>query len=800
MIKFAWLNIRSKIILVSTICALVALFSAALFTVLFDYQREEAQRIEKLGSIVNLLAEGGAAKVEFTDEQLATQYLTVLDNFKIVTRACLFNRDSILIGRYQKNEYLPGNCSMATKKREEVDGGTLVSVNKAVYLNGNQIGTLQLSSKLPKFSETLFKSLAMNIAFSALAGVIGMLLATRLHYLITAPIIKLRETVAEIRNSQNYSIRAEKISDDEIGDLVDAFNDMLRRIESDNKMLLDSEQRFRTLTASSPFGVFQTDEDGDYVYFNSRWLEITGISQFPVTLHVFNEAIDEEDRADIQAHWQYAIKHAQEFKAEFRLQGERDSVIHVICHAKPIINSEGAVQGFLGSLADVSELKSMQSKLEHLALYDPLTQLANRRLFVNRLEKTIRSSIRDHRRFALMFLDFDHFKRVNDTLGHDQGDELLVTMAHRLRQCTRSADTVARLGGDEFTVLVPEIDHRQEIDHVARKILTTLKQPIQLLGQEVTNTCSIGITVFPDDGDNATALMRNADLAMYKAKSSGRDEFRYFSHEMNTEIIQQLKIENELRRSIDEGEFEVYYQPKVDLRNDAIIGYEALIRWNHPYTGVMPPGTFIPIAEDSGLITHIGKWVIRNVCEQLSLFQSTGLLPPGGRVSVNLSARQFHDAQLLQDIKTILTETGASANSLELEITESLLMKDINKAIETLTHLKAMGVYLSIDDFGTGYSSFNYLKRLPIDIIKVDRSFVMDIPEDRDDMEIAAAIIAMAHKLRLKVVAEGVETEEQKAFLKGNNCDFVQGYFFGRPLPLDSLLCQIRGDTRESLA
>ncbi|HEX4938035.1 MAG TPA: EAL domain-containing protein, partial [Candidatus Kapabacteria bacterium] len=520
---------------------------------------------------------------------------------------------------------------------------------------------------------------------------------------------------------------------------------------------------------------------------NTRWREITNIYDIHLTQEAWVKSLHPEERFNVLNKWKDAVGQGAEFRLEYRLLRDDGTEVNVICHAKPLHDSGGLVTGYLGSLSDISELKSVQNQLEQLALYDPLTKLANRHLFRNRLEKAIRNCGRTQAKLAILFLDIDHFKKINDTMGHDQGDELLRAIAHRLRFCTRPGDTVARMGGDEFTILVPEIQHVNEADAIARKVLDVLKVPIRLTGVEVIITTSIGITIGLDDADDANTLLKNADLAMYRAKAHGRDNYQFFSNEMNVELTRQLALEGELRQALQQNQFQLYFQPQIDLAENRLTGYEALLRWVHPQKGFIPPSEFIPVAEDSGLILPIGEWVLRTACEHIRLFREQGILPENGHVAVNLSPRQFHDPNLLTVIRDLLQTTGIQSRELEIEITESLLMENVESTIITLNELKDLGIILAIDDFGTGYSSLNYLKRLPIHILKVDRSFVMDIPHDEDDMEITAAVIAMAHKLGLKVVAEGVELAEQAEFLKENHCDFVQGYYYGKPMPVSAL-------------
>ena len=779
------LTIRSKVIIIAMTCTVSALLTAVLFSDLYETHKGEQRSVEELTAMARIVADRSQAALQFDDEFLAEQNLAALESIENLTLACLYSGQD-LFAVYSKVNGSQACPARPPAKKSHVTG-EYIEINQPVILDNVEIGTLYIKASLVQLQQVLQLYLMANLGFSSIAAVIALLLASRLQRLITHPIKDLHQAACTVQTNQNYSIRANKVSDDEVGNLADAFNNMLGRIEADNNMLRESEHRFRTLTAASPFGVFQTDMEGNFFYVNDRWREITQVYAPRIHVSLFSKIMHPEDREDILKIWDDALVDAREFKAEFRLLNTNAETVNVICQAKPIFDTGNRVAGFLGSLADISELKLAQSQLEEMALYDSLTGLANRHLFRNRLEKAIRSAQRNKQKFALMFLDFDEFKRVNDTLGHDQGDELLIAMAKRLRASIRARDTVARMGGDEFTILIPEMADRYEVGQIARKILTTLKEPILLMGHEVILTCSIGITVCPDDGNNVNQLMKNADMAMYRSKNCGRDGFYYFSEEINQQISNQLKVESELRKAIKRKEFEAYYQPKVTLDTGVVVGYEALIRWNHPEHGVWTPDRFISIAEDSGLIISIGKWVFQDVCTNIKRMLRTGLLPVDGRISVNLSVKQFRDPNLVTDIETILNRNNVPARHLELEITESLLMEDIDKAIDILKALRSLGIALSIDDFGTGYSSFNYLKRLPIDLIKVDRSFVMDIPDDKDDMEITSAVIAMAHKLRLAVVAEGVETEAQKEFLKANHCDYAQGYLFGKPAPFDEL-------------
>lgn len=438
---------------------------------------------------------------------------------------------------------------------------------------------------------------------------------------------------------------------------------------------------------------------------------------------------------------------------------------------------------------DLEERKRVEQSIRHIAHHDALTGLPNRSLFRDRLTHAMAQADRYHQKLAVMFLDLDRFKAINDTLGHNVGDQLLKIAAERLRSCVRDSDTVARLGGDEFTVIVEDIVEDHDAAAVAQKILDTLSQPFNLYGHEVFISVSVGVTLYPSDDENADNLLRNADSAMYRAKEFGRNNFQFYVAEMNIKARERLRLESSLRRALDRNEFMLYYQPRVSLESGRVIGAEALLRWRHPEMGLVPPSEFIPILDETGMIIPVGDWALREACRQNREWQDMGLPPI--RVAVNLSVRQFIQKDLADTIVRALEAANLSAEHLEVEITEDLFLEHNQTNIITLARLKNMGIHISIDDFGTGYSSLSYLKRLPIDTLKIDQSFVRDIG-DPDNKAIASAIIAMAASLRLNVLAEGVETDEQLAFLRAQGCNEIQGFSFSHPLPADEFAQLLR--------
>jgi diguanylate cyclase (GGDEF)-like protein len=429
---------------------------------------------------------------------------------------------------------------------------------------------------------------------------------------------------------------------------------------------------------------------------------------------------------------------------------------------------------------DLEERKRVEQSIRHMAHHDALTGLPNRTLFRDRLSHAMAQADRYHQILAVLFLDLDRFKAINDTLGHNVGDQLLKIAAERLRSCVRDCDTVARLGGDEFTIIVEDIVEVQDAAVVAQKILDTLSQPFNLYGHEVFISVSIGLTLYPNDDENADNLLRNADSAMYRAKEYGRNNYQFYVADMNVKARERLMLESQLRRALDRNEFTLYYQPRVDLFSGQVIGAEALLRWRHPDMGLVPPVQFIPILEETGMIIPVGEWVLQQASQQNRTWQDLGLKHI--RMAVNLSVRQFIQKELADSILSIIERAGLAPEYLELEITEDLLLEHNQTNIITLTKLRNRGIHISIDDFGTGYSSLSYLKRLPIDTLKIDQSFLRDIENDPDNKTITSAIIAMASSLHLNVLAEGVETEEQLAFLRAQGCNEIQGFSFSKPL------------------
>lgn len=687
---------------------------------------------------------------------------------------------------------------------------------------------------------------------------------------------------------------------------LDARLDRQRQHE---ERLRERERRFRMLVRSAPVGIFLTDAEGNCLYVNDCWCQLTGLTSEQAVGSGWFQALHPDDHDRVLQAWRLAVEACSEFVAEHRFQSASGRIAWLNTRAVPLRSREGRLNGYLGANADIADLKraeetlrasearfrnyfelplvgialtgpdkrwlevndrlcemlgysraelrqlswaglthpddldaevaqfervisrrvdgysfdkrfirkdgailyasiscrcvrrsngmvdyfvtvlqdiserrQAEEQIRYLSCHDMLTGLSNRVLFADRLEQAVRRASRDHSLVGVMLVDLDRFKMINDALGHALGDRLLQEVAAQLLNCVRQCDTVCRQGGDEFTVLLPELSSPEEAARVAQRILEAVARFYHIEGHELHASCSIGISLHPRDGNSAESLLKNADVALYRAKDQGRNNYQFYQSGATLFSHERLNLEVSLRHAMERAQMVLYYQPKWDFRANAVTSAEALVRWNHPDKGLVPPARFIPIAEDSGLVLSLGEWVMREAVCQIGELHRSGF--PGLRVAVNLSGRQFQQANLVDMVHGLLAETSFDPECLELELTESILMQNTEHNIMTLKALKTLGVRIAIDDFGTGYSSLGYLKRFPVDVLKIDRAFVSDIPASSSNAAIVDAIVTLAHGLDLKVVAEGVETAEQAVFLRAYDCDEGQGFYFGHPLPL----------------
>jgi len=639
---------------------------------------------EELLSLADIIGNNSSAAIMFNDKKAAQETLNSISANPRVLAARIVTKDGELFV-----EYLAPGADRSRLKigAEEApaeaagDAGALwglskeVRIWKRIVVDGTHIGTVVIQPNMQGHIKKLNLFFAIAALVLLAAFLIAYFMSMKLQSLISVPIMRLAETMKKVSEEKDYSLRTEKTSKDEIGSLIDGFNEMLTEVE------------------------------------------------------------------------------------------ERDEA-----------------------------LRQHQDHLQRLAHFDDLTGLPNRALYCDRLSQALFQADRATQKVAVMFVDLDCFKDINDTSGHRVGDLLLKDVAARLQTIVRVSDTVARMGGDEFTILLPNLEDPEKASLVAQKILQNISEVYQVEGNDIYITASAGITIFPDDGKTVDDLLKNADTAMYHAKNNGRNVFQFFSREMNVKMMNRLDLQNNLRHALERNEFVLYYQPRINIADRCITSMEALIRWPHPEKGMIMPDRFIPLAEETGLIVPIGEWVIRAACLQIRKWQTQGnpLFP----VAVNVSAYQFRRKNFTETVTEILEETGVSPALLEIELTESAIMKDVDSVIKVLKELNSLGIIISIDDFGTGYSSLSQLKRFPIDSLKIDRSFIANATTNADDRAIVIAIISMAHSLGLNIIAEGVETEMQLALLSAQGCQEMQGYLFSKPLPPD-LLTQLLHDDRE---
>ncbi|WP_445261881.1 bifunctional diguanylate cyclase/phosphodiesterase [Pseudomonas sp. EA_35y_Pfl2_R5] len=551
-----------------------------------------------------------------------------------------------------------------------------------------------------------------------------------------------------------------------------------RRAEKDLRMAA-------TVFEHSTAAILVTDPAGYIVQVNNAFSRVSGYSSKQILDQLPSMLTADTQQA---SHLAYVVKQLNQqgsWEGEVWLKRKSGEKFPAWVGITAVKDDEGDLVSYVCFFSDISERKASEQRIHRLAYYDALTQLPNRTLFQDRLHSALQHGERHQEWVVLMFLDLDRFKPINDSLGHAAGDRMLKEVATRLRACVDSDDTVARMGGDEFTLLLQSQSQREvaltRAIHVGEQILASLAQPFVLEGREFFVTASIGIALSPQDGNELSQLMKNADTAMYHAKERGKNNFQFYQADMNASALQRLELESDLRHALEQNEFRLYYQPQFSGDGKRLTGAEALLRWQHPQRGLVPPNDFIPVLEELGLVVQVGDWVLRESCRQLAEWHEAKIRVP--KISVNLSARQFAEGDLDRRIAQIIEQSGVAPACLELELTESILMEDVANAMQTLTSLKKLGVGIAIDDFGTGYSSLNYLKQFPIDVLKIDRSFVDGLPHGEQDGQIARAIIAMAHSLNLTVIAEGVETLAQLDFLRGHDCDEVQGFLLGRPMP-----------------
>ncbi len=656
--------------------------------------------------------------------------------------------------------------------------------SEADSLRALRYGTLILKKDLSLEKRIVSQAVANQLTdFSILLGLMVGLLSIITHFTLTSRVNSLVETTMNFATG-DYDSRAMIQGKDEFSSIGRAFDNMAKEVATAHSSLVSSERKVRLLLESTKDAILAIDLDGICTFCNPATASLLGfqsssqIQSQPISTVLSRSGNTLKGDFSYQSLFEGFERGKTHASGELFLHHGNDKHICAEYRAFPIL-SNGETVGVVLSFTNITDRKISEQRIERLAHYDLLTGLPNRALFNDRLEKALQHTRRSRKILAVLFIDLDRFKSINDSLGHAMGDQYLQTIADRLKNCLRSEDTVARIGGDEFTIILENLPDEQVAISIANKIITSIAEPLHLEGNKIIPGASIGISLYPNDGENGEALLKNADTAMYQAKASGRNRCVRYAKEQSAYAEQRFKLEQDLRNALEQQQFILNYQPLVSI-DGPLLGAEVLVRWQHPDGHMIPPLEFLDVAREIGIIATLDNYVLRRACEQAAYWQQQGMVTM--RISVNLSGVQINDGSILTTVEDILRDTGLDPGWLELEITEGFIMSNPDRAISTLTELRKLGISLAIDDFGTGHSSLGYLKRLPVNRLKVDRSFINDINTDKDDKALVATILAMAQHLNLEVLAEGVEDLQQLETLKQLGCREIQGYYISRPL------------------
>jgi diguanylate cyclase (GGDEF)-like protein/PAS domain S-box-containing protein len=795
------LSLKRKLIFVITATSALTLALAAVIMIFRDIVAFRSNLVDELSTIGEIVGANSTAALLFDDPVSASETLAVLEAAPQIVECLLFASDGRLFARYAREGWVSAiGVRMLSREGHRFDNANLRLV-RAVRLDGERIGTLALTADLTRLYTRVRRDAVTVGLILILSITVALAIATAAQRFVSDPILELANLAKTITLDKSYSARAVRRSNDEVGLLTTSLNEMLDEIELRDGALreahdaLESHVRdLKKLSAAveqSPATVMITDQRGDLEYVNKRFEDATGYPRSEVLGSKPYLLASSAEANGCSKEMRHAIRAGNRWHGEVHSQTKAGGLLWEQVTMTPLLQAGGAIANFLIVTEDVTVRKEYEARLLRQATVDPLTELPNRLLAFDRLTQAVEGCLRSDHGVAVMFIDIDNFKTVNDSLGHDVGDIVLCEAARRIEVSVRSGDTVARLGGDEFLVVLPRMKDESVAEHLARRIRSCISEPFDVKGREVFVTASIGIALAPGDASDPDSLLRNADAAMYQAKQRGRNNHLFFEHEMNEQVFRRLSLESNLRQALKESEFSVHYQPVVDIEESRIVGAEALLRWTSSDLGQVPPDEFIPVAEDTGMIVPLGEWVLRTACfDALAWQQASG---HALSVAVNVSTRQFRHALFVDSVSRALADSGLPPACLELEVTESLLMRESPATTAALMELHELGVRLAIDDFGTGFSSLGYLKRFPFDILKIDRSFIRDVVTDDEDATLVGAIVAMGRSLDLKVVAEGAETQEQLDFLCSKGCRLMQGFLLGRPMPNEAF-CRLTAD------
>lgn len=751
---------------------------------LFGYEKIEthAAARRELASVARIVADSSSASLTFLDDRAATDTLNALRDNQDILQAAIYTSSGRLFAAYQRESQFASDLPSAPEQSgARFKNGDLL-LSQPIRGGGLRIGTVFLRASMKAADARQVRYMTIVIVVLLLSLGLKLLLSKGMQRSITKPIADLSEIAKAVSIGKDYSVRASKTADDEIGFLVDSFNEMLTQIENRNQALRESEERYALAARGSNDGLWDWKLTTNEIYFSPRWSQMLGYPETKTWAHPdeWFRRIHPSDQDRVRTEIAGCSNNSGEFSVEYRIRQCGGAFVWLLTRGIAVCDARGTPVRMAGSHTDIT----------HGKVADPLTGLPNRLFFLDRLESVLEGSKSNATEFAVLFLDLDRFKAVNDSMGHAAGDILLEGVAARLRESIHSAcvaglagesSFVARLGGDEFAILLYGIKGVSAATRFVQDVQRDLNRDFDIYGRKILVGVSIGVAL-SSSGDAPEELLRNADTAMYCAKTSGKARFTIFTEEMRKKAVARLEIETELRKAIDDDQLVLHYQPQISFVTNQLTGFEALVRWKHPERGMIPPGEFIPVAEETDLIIPLGAWVLKEACRQMAEWQSRSSSNPPLTVAVNVSYKQLTVAGFVESVSEVLRETGLAAASLRLEMTESAVMKDPEESIETLNRLKRIGVGLEIDDFGTGYSSLSYLSSLPFDMVKIDRSFVTGLGTGEDQGEIVRSIVELARSLGLDVIAEGVETEGELQILLTLGCARGQGYYFSKPL------------------
>jgi diguanylate cyclase (GGDEF)-like protein/PAS domain S-box-containing protein len=788
--RFRNLSIRFNLGLLTLSASVIAVLLSSLGFAVYERQSYRASAVREVTALADTLGANTAASLAFNDERAAGEMLSALSTEPQVLAACLYDEQGHIFAQYRE----AGSPSAPVLPAKRPDGAYFgresLILFRGVLLNGERTGSIVLVFDLREFRSRLLEYAEIAIAVILISVVVTFLASLRLAASIANPLVQLAALAGRISIDKDYSVRAKIRAGGEAGLLITAFNEMLSRIESREqalrdalKSLLESEERYALAARGANDGLWDWNLVTNEIYFSSRWGHMLGYSENeswsrPEDWFAHIHASDRQRvRAEIAAH---RAGKTPEFASEYRMRHKSGGYIWTLSRGIAVRDSSGKALRMAGSQTDITEGK----------IADPLTHIPNRLYFVDRLESAIEAAgQRDGGPFAVLFVDLDGFKLINDNLGHAAGDEMLIDVAGRLSASVRNnsrrsgsgQSAVSRIGGDEFAILLLNNGQDSDAAVVAARILDRLSEPFNFEGHRMFVSASIGVAL-SSTGGTPEDLLRNADAAMYQAKNNGKGRFEFYDEELRQRVDTRFETKTGLSKAIDEGQLVLHYQPIVSDCNGRIHGFEALVRWNHPERGLIPPAEFISIAEESDLILLLGRWVLREACLQAAEWQRRFAPDPPLTVSVNVSSRQLSNPHLVEDVEGVLKQAELKPECLELEMTESSIMGNAEQTLITLNRLKNMGVRLGIDDFGTGYSSLSYLQRLPFDTLKIDRSFVRELNAGKGSIDIVRAILELARSLKLEVIAEGVETGQQLFRLRNLGCTYFQGFLFSKPV------------------